>query len=866
MKKTSFVKALSLLALASGILSGTLLDAQTLQHCAAMENLDRLKTMDPDLEVRMMQIEQQTQEYISQLATQKGGAASVQGTIYQIPVVVHVLYNTTAQNLSNAQIQSQIDVLNEDFRRTNLDKSNTPAAFSSLAADCEIQFCLASVAPNGAATTGIVRKSTTVTSFSQNDGAKYTSQGGDDAWPANQYLNLWVCNLGGGLLGYAQFPGGPAATDGVVINYQYFGRGGSALAPYNKGRTGSHEVGHWLNLYHIWGDDNGACTGSDQVSDTPNQAAEHYGCPTYPTSSCSNGSSGDMFMNYMDYTDDACMNLLTLGQKTRMRALFASGGAKASLLTSPGCGGTTTTSYCAANGNSTQYEWIGNVTLGSINNTTTASAGGYGNYTSLSTSAAKGSAYTISLKPAFSGTAYTEYFKVYIDYNNDKDFTDAGENVYTSPGSTSIVSGSFTIPSTATTGTTRMRVMMSDASITSPCGSMNYGEVEDYSINITTGTTSSCGTPSGLVASSIILSSATLGWTAVSGAASYNLRYRPSTSTTWITTTSGSNSKSISSLSASTQYEFQVQAVCSVTGSYSSSAFFKTATSSTTSSLLTVGTGTATTGVTPYGTYYMDERTQFIIKQSELVAAGWSSANSYLRSLAFYCTSSSGQVMNAFTIKVANTSSASFGSTSFVGATFTTVYSGNATAVANSWNTYTFSSAFNYTGTGNLLVEICWNNSTYTNNSSVRYTATSSYQTLNYRADVAAGGVCGNATGALSYNRPNMQLLFKSSATGKLGDLQEEEPASIAYQAAELKVFPNPASDKLTVAFNLQEAKQVTIRFVDMLGRVMLESQHDGASGDNDVNLDVSALAQGNYIIMIDDRADSPKKRILISK
>jgi len=864
MKKNYLVNGMLALALLGGL---AVSQAQTLRRCATMENLERLKQLDPDLEARMQDVEKHTQEVTGNMATNKYGMNSVTGTIYQIPVVVHIVYNTTAQNITDAQVQSQIAVLNEDFRRTNADKGNTPAGFASLAADCEIQFCLASVSPTGAATTGIVRKYTTTTSFSQDDGVKYSSSGGDDAWPATKYLNIWVCNLGGGLLGYAQFPGGPAATDGVVIYYKYFGRGGSAVAPYNKGRTATHEVGHWLNLYHIWGDDNGACTGSDQVSDTPNQGAEHYGCPGFPSSSCSNGANGDMFMNYMDYTDDACMNMLTLGQKTRMRALFNTGGAKAALLTSNGCGGTATPAYCAANGNSTQYEWINNVTIGGINNTTTASAGGYGNHTALTATLAKGSAYTISLKPAFSGSAYTEYFKVYIDYNNDKDFADAGENVYTSSGSTSTVSGSITIPSTATSGTTRMRVMMSDASIASSCGSMNYGEAEDYSVNITTGTTTgSCGTPAGLTSSSITSSSATLGWMAVIGATSYNVRYKPTSSIAWITTTSASNAKSVTGLTASTQYEFQVQAVCSVVGAYSASAYFTTGASSVTSSYVTVGAGTATTGATPYSSYYMDERTQLIITQSELAAAGWTSANSWMRSLAFYATSTSGQVLNGFTIRIANTSATSFASTSFLSGTFTTVYSGNVNVTANTWNTYNFTTAFNYSGSGNLLVEICWNNSSYTTNCSVQYTSTSAYRALYYRADVASGGVCANATGTRSYARPNTRMQFKNSATGKLeGEGQETETAAVSA-LTELKLYPNPASEQVNMEFGLTETKQVNIRFIDMLGRVMLETSVDGQAGNNLVNLNTSALEQGNYIVVIGDAGEYPKKRLLISK
>ena len=152
-------------------------------------------------------------------------------------------------------------------------------------------------------------------------------------WDATKYLNLWACSLSGGVLGYAQFPGGSTATDGVVILNSAFGN--TATGPYNKGRTATHEVGHWLNLRHIWGDDGGACTGSDLVSDTPNQGAENYGCPLATKASCSNG--GDMFMNYMDYTDDACMFMFSAGQKARMQATVVSGGAHYSITTSGKC-------------------------------------------------------------------------------------------------------------------------------------------------------------------------------------------------------------------------------------------------------------------------------------------------------------------------------------------------------------------------------------------------------------------------------------------------------------------------------------------------------------------------------------------------
>jgi hypothetical protein len=303
------------------------------RNCGSMNYLQQQLQDDPSLSIRMNKIEQHTNNFIA-----NGGKHAK--AIINIPVVVHVLYNTASQNISDAQIMSQIAVLNQDFAASNADVSLIPSVFSGLVSNTQIQFCLAQQTPAGVSTTGIVRKSTTTTSFSSNDNVKRNANGGDDAWDATKYLNIWVCNLGGGLLGYAQFPGGAASTDGVVINYTAFGNMGTAAAPYGLGRTTTHEVGHWLNLRHIWGD---ASCGNDQVGDTPTQQTSNFGCPTFPHVTCSNGANGDLFMNYMDYTDDACMYMFTAGQSSRMNALFATGGSRVGLLSSMGClpGGST---------------------------------------------------------------------------------------------------------------------------------------------------------------------------------------------------------------------------------------------------------------------------------------------------------------------------------------------------------------------------------------------------------------------------------------------------------------------------------------------------------------------------------------------
>jgi hypothetical protein len=240
--------------------------------------------------------------------------------VVRIPVVVHVVHRTDAQDISEAQVRSQIDVLTRDFRRRNPDVDRVPAVFAGLVADARIEFALATTDPDGRPTDGITRTRTTVASFSDDDAVKSARTGGADAWPADRYLNVWVCPLAGGLLGYAQFPGGPPQTDGVVVLHTAFGTLGTATAPFDLGRTATHEVGHWLNLRHIWGDDGDGCSGSDFVDDTPNQGAENTGRPTFPHISCDNGPDGDLFMNYMDYVDDVAMFMFTTGQVRRMRA------------------------------------------------------------------------------------------------------------------------------------------------------------------------------------------------------------------------------------------------------------------------------------------------------------------------------------------------------------------------------------------------------------------------------------------------------------------------------------------------------------------------------------------------------------------
>jgi len=306
----------------------------TQRDCRSFDYRQQQLNADPTLAQKVEAVEQFTHMQLHRspvTITGEGPRATIPAVI-TIPVVVHILYNLSSQNISDAQIQSQLDVLNADYGKHNGDTSLIPAYYSGLAADCGFQFVLAGVDTNGHTTTGIVRKATNSVSFSLNDDVKFSARGGDDAWDRDRYLNIWVCNLSGNVLGYSSLVGGPQTTDGVVIKYTAFGTKGTALSPYNRGRTATHEIGHWLNLIHVWGDSQ---CGDDQVEDTPPQQQATYGDPSGIVISCNNAPYGNLYMNYMDFTDDNGMHLFTNGQRARMRVLFTDGGFRQPLLASP---------------------------------------------------------------------------------------------------------------------------------------------------------------------------------------------------------------------------------------------------------------------------------------------------------------------------------------------------------------------------------------------------------------------------------------------------------------------------------------------------------------------------------------------------
>jgi hypothetical protein len=294
---------------------GSHINAQ--QGCTSYEYRQQELLLNPALNAKINEIEAFIQQ---RKASGISSTARENQPLITIPVVIHILYNNAEENVPDVFITSQLDLLNRAFRRQNADSNNTPLRFRSVAADCDIEFKLAISDPQRRPTSGVIRKYTPVKKWEADDKMKYASKGGDDAWDNNKYLNIWVCNLTR-VLGYATFPGGEAAKDGVVLQYNIF----------KWQNTIIHETGHWLNLRHIWGDE---YCGDDLVDDTPKQGSYSSGCPSGIRSTCDNGVNGDMYMNYMDVTSGECINLFTEGQKKRMRSLFVAGGARTSLLSS----------------------------------------------------------------------------------------------------------------------------------------------------------------------------------------------------------------------------------------------------------------------------------------------------------------------------------------------------------------------------------------------------------------------------------------------------------------------------------------------------------------------------------------------------
>lgn len=598
----------------TGLLLLTLTAVWAQRNCSTMDVLAEQLIQNPALQQQMQAIEQHNDHYHDHQHEQVGFRAVV-----TIPVVFHIIHNGDAvgsnENISDALILAQLQQLNDDFRKMNTDAGLVPSIFQGVHADTEIQFCLAQRKPDGTATNGINRvqfSQATWTSSQVNSTVKPAT-----IWDRNQYLNVWSVAFGGGssgLLGYAQFPGGAASTDGTVVAYYSVGslsmvNPGSST--FGKGRTLTHEVGHWLNLRHIWGD---ATCGNDLVADTPVHNTSNGGCPNYPHLSTCTGTPIEMTMNYMDYTYDACMYMFSLGQKARMQAVFASGGPRFSITTSNGCvppetatcgtpaglnatGITTSgatlnwTAVSGATSYNVQYRLTGTTTWTTVStpNTSYTLSGlaSSSTYQYQIQANCNGTLGTYSAISTFTTNAETPTCGIPTGLNaTNVSSTGATLNWNAVSGATTYnvqyrLQGTTTWTTVPTLGTSYVLTGLSASStyefqVQANCNGTPsaYSAIATFT---TSGGGSGCGTPSGLSATGITQNSATLSWNFVSGANSYNLQYRQAGTTTWTTINTFSNTYLLTGLNAATTYEFQVQTVCksSISG-YSAISTFTT--------------------------------------------------------------------------------------------------------------------------------------------------------------------------------------------------------------------------------------------------------------------------------------------------
>ncbi|MCB0580910.1 MAG: T9SS type A sorting domain-containing protein [Phaeodactylibacter sp.] len=827
------------------------------RQCGTMEYLEQQIQDNPERARRLQTIDRHAEH------VQQNTQRAVTGTIV-IPTVVHIVYRSSGQNISDAQVQSQIDVLNEDFRRLNADAANTPSVFQGVAADAEVQFCLATTDPSGNPTNGITRTASTRTSsFGTNDAVKFASSGGKDAWPAGNYLNIWVCEIGGGILGYAQFPGGSAATDGVVLDYRYTGRGGTAQAPFNLGRTGTHEVGHWLNLRHIWGDGN--CNADDFVSDTPTAGGPNYtGSPcTFPgPNSCNQGTGDlpDMFQNYMDYSDDACMNLYTQGQKTRMRALFEPGGFRASLLNSNGCGQGTppTCSDGIQNGSETGVDCGGSCPACPCFGTALTLSITLDNYPTETTwrITNSGGSIVASGGPYSSGQRNTtvnqninlaagNYTFTILDSYGDGICCTYGSGSYTlSDGTSTIATGGAFGSSESTPFCT------GGSTPTCTDGIQNGDETGVDCGGSCPACPVTCNTPGGLSATPAD-NQASLSWSAASGAIDYNVRARQVGTSTW---TQGSNLSppvNYTGLTTCTDYEFQVQSNCSggTTSAWSASFTFTTTGCGSGCSYTTInsnnfdggwgiwvdgGTDCARINNATYansGTYSIqlrDNTSSSVMSTGNLNLTGYDELTVDFTYVAVSMDNSS----EDFWLQISTNG----------GSTYTTV---------EEWNR------------GDEFV----NNVRYfdavvipgpfTSNTRLRFRCDASADNdLVYIDDVVISGCVGS-------NRQGEPVIIAENQPAEEAGEQREQasPDKLSY----MKVFPNPARNEMNIVFNQQQPGQVQLAVTSSTGQAAYRQALQVEAGRQETVLDVSQWVPGVYFVHLISEGRTMTQKIVVA-
>lgn len=401
-----------------------------------------------------------------------------------IPVAVHVVWNTAAENVANALITEMIATLNQDYQGQNSDWNDVRPLFANQRGVPDIQFCLAQLDPNGVSTSGITRTQTQQTWFdpdSETDDMK-SAPDGIAPWDPDRYLNIWICDISsgatGGLVttGYAYLPFGGmvgSSVDGVVLDYDH-GLGTGA-------RTATHETGHYLGLLHPWGD--GGCGSDDGMSDTPVTDAATFSCSNTNLMNCGELTQ---YENFMDYAN--CALMFTNEQAAQMNGILGSD--RSGLLDNSACG-TVINGPCipvSVHGTA-DGDYVDGVQLWNISNLGSGSVSGpsYQDYTAQSTFLVRGETYALSVH---SGEATQDIVGAWIDYDADHVF-DPGELLGETVTSSSFQEITFdlTVPVDATLGATTLRVRCvfpdtGEPTSADPCADLSWGETEDYTVNI----------------------------------------------------------------------------------------------------------------------------------------------------------------------------------------------------------------------------------------------------------------------------------------------------------------------------------------------------------------------------------------------
>lgn len=310
--------------LSSCLIFGQETSKRTYRKFATQQVHERLLKEHPEFSGNQHSIEEWVYKYSSQSAGQEK---------FTIPVVFHIITFEGKKPIDAIQIQSQLAALNRDFGNRKLSASHPAdiaAGFLERTAKMDVDFCLPKSSPSGQITTGITYTNTTLTGWSTANGMKFSGDKGVDAWDPDRYLNVWVVDMNKDVAGYAQMPGGPKVTDGIVIDPDYFGIGSGLTQPYSEGKTLTHLVGSYLGLYELW-DYKGRCR-DDRVADTPIHNSPNVGCKTHNHLSFCAGEMTEMLMNFMDNSDDPCMDMFTEGQKQRVMAMLGPGGPRHNLV------------------------------------------------------------------------------------------------------------------------------------------------------------------------------------------------------------------------------------------------------------------------------------------------------------------------------------------------------------------------------------------------------------------------------------------------------------------------------------------------------------------------------------------------------